>query len=104
VKICGLPDGLSLFYATTRPGGSGGFDLWVSKRSDVNDDFGWQTPENLGALINSSGVDAGPSYLYDPAAQEESLYFASNRSGDLIFTSAVLRQMVRLERRHRLVN
>jgi hypothetical protein len=76
-------DGLSLFYATTRPGGSGGFDLWVSKRSDVNDDFGWQTPENLGALINSSGVDAGPSHLYDPVAQEESLYFASNRSGGL---------------------
>ena len=52
-----------LFFATDRPGGSGGFDIWVSWRPDPDDDFGWQTPVNLGTGINSPATDAGPSFL-----------------------------------------
>ena len=46
-------DGHYLFFATTRAGGSGGFDIWVSWRHDTRDDFGWQTPVNLGTQFNS---------------------------------------------------
>ena len=38
-------------------------DLYVSYRENVNDDFGWQTPVNLGPNINGSGEDLAPSYF-----------------------------------------
>jgi Tol biopolymer transport system component len=72
-------DGLSLYFATTRPGGSGGFDIWVAHRTDPQDDFGWQAPVNLGPLVNSPGTDAGPNYFVDPVNLVASLYFASAR-------------------------
>src|SRR5688572_377221 len=45
-------DGLSLYFATTRPGGAGGEDLWVAHRSSTTTDFG--APVNLGATINTN--------------------------------------------------
>ena len=38
-------DGLSLFFTSERPGGSGGGDLWVTQRKRVTDPF--TVPENL---------------------------------------------------------
>ena len=52
-----------LFFATDRPGGSGGFDIWLSWRADPDDDAGWQPPVNLGTGINTSATDAGPSFF-----------------------------------------
>jgi hypothetical protein len=71
-----------LFFATDRPGGSGGFDIWLSWRADPNDDFGWQPPVNLGTGINSAATDAGPSFLdrRTPAGIPQ-LYFGSARPG-----------------------
>src|SRR5262245_41518566 len=40
------PDGLSLYLASTRPGGLGGIDIWVSHRASAADP--WGAPENLG--------------------------------------------------------
>src|SRR6185436_9491290 len=40
---------------------------------------GWSAPVNLGAVINSSANDAGPTLSKDRLA----LYFGSNRSGSL---------------------
>ena len=71
-------DGHLLLFTSSRPGGSGGNDLWVSRRADVNDDFAWADPENLGAPINAPGFDAGPNL------QLPELYLASDRvSGNL---------------------
>ena len=74
-------DGHHLFFATTRPGGSGGFDIWVSWRHDTRDDFGWQTPVNLGAQFNSAATDAGPAYFENDDAGVPLLFLASNRPG-----------------------
>jgi hypothetical protein len=73
-----------LFFATDRPGGSGGFDIWLSWRADPADDFGWQPPVNLGTGINSAATDAGPSFLdrRTPAGIPQ-LLFASARPGGL---------------------
>jgi hypothetical protein len=44
-------DGLELYFDSDRPGGQGGWDLWVAKRKSADDD--WGTPVNLGLTINS---------------------------------------------------
>jgi Tol biopolymer transport system component len=74
-------DGRHLYFATTRPGGSGGFDIWVSWRHDTRDDLGWQTPVNLGAQFNSVATDAGPAYFENDEAGVPLLFLASNRAG-----------------------
>ena len=39
-------DGLSLYFASGRPGGCGKMDIWVSQRSSI--DSPWEEPFNLG--------------------------------------------------------
>jgi hypothetical protein len=67
--------GLSLYFASTRPGGSGALDIYVSQRSSRSDP--WGTPQNLGASINSSSADQLPFVSPDG----HTLYFASTRPG-----------------------
>lgn len=52
------PDGLELYFVSDRPGALGGDDIWVSRRASTNDS--WQTPENLGQIVNSTGIDCYP--------------------------------------------
>jgi len=54
------PDGLQLYFTSDRPGGFGLNDIWVSTRTNVNDDFSWQAPVNLGPVINSALEDTAP--------------------------------------------
>jgi WD40-like Beta Propeller Repeat len=70
-----------LFFATDRPGGSGGFDIWLSWRADPDDDSGWQPPVNLGTGINTAATDAGPSFLERGSGPIPQLYLASARPG-----------------------
>jgi hypothetical protein len=85
-------NGHLLFFATTRPGGLGGFDIWVSWRADTHDDLGWQPPVNLGTGINSSATDAGPGFFENDGRRTRGrrghgripqLYMASSRPGGL---------------------
>jgi hypothetical protein len=55
-------DGLSLIFSSTRLGGYGGIDLWVSQRDSL--DSPWQTPENL-TTLNSTFDDHAPSLTTD---------------------------------------
>jgi Tol biopolymer transport system component len=68
-------DGLSLYFSSNRPGGSGLNDLWVSQRPDV--DAGWGPPVNLGSTVNSIANDAAPHLSRDG----HYLFFTSNRVG-----------------------
>ncbi|MDX1685259.1 MAG: hypothetical protein R3275_08475 [Saprospiraceae bacterium] len=61
-------DGKSLFYSSDMPGGSGGFDIYVSHFENGN----WTLPENLGPEVNTPGNEITP-YLSDGK-----LYFASD--------------------------
>ena len=71
-------DGHLMFFASNRVDGSfGGVDIWVSRREDTHDDFGWQPPENLGAGVNSLALDEGPSYFENEEGGVPQLYFAS---------------------------
>src|SRR6185312_1071716 len=84
-------DGHFLFFQSKRPGGFGGIDLWVAYREHTHDDFDWQTPVNLGAAINSSADDNGPSYFANEDDGAPLLYFGSLRLGGAdIYVSAQL--------------
>lgn len=70
------PDGLSLYFVRgAGAGGFGGMDIWVSQRASI--DAPWGVPQNLGAAVNTSFNDFGPSLTLDG----HTLYFASNRPG-----------------------
>jgi len=68
------PDGLSLYMASTRPGGLGGIDIWVAYRSST--DVGFGAPANLGAPINSVADDFCPTPV-----NGKGLFFVSRRAG-----------------------
>lgn len=68
-------DGLELFFGSDRPGGLGGWDIWVTTRTTINDD--WREPVNLGPTVNSSSGDGSPSI----SANSLLLFFDSSRPG-----------------------
>ena len=76
-------DGHTLYFASNRPGGFGGNDLYVSYRQNKRDDFGWQTPVNLGSGVNTSSNEASPAIFEDDETGVTTLYFDSNRPGGL---------------------
>ena len=51
------PDGETLYFASTRPGGQGSSDIYVTKRLD-DTWLNWSEPINLGPPVNTSGFDA----------------------------------------------
>ena len=62
------PDGNSIYFASNRPDGFGGYDIFVSHKQGNS----WSTPENLGPAINSVGDEITPYF------NGSYLYFASN--------------------------
>ena len=62
-------NGKLLYFASNRPGGFGGMDIYVSENVDGK----WQAPKNLGPMVNSSGNEVFP--FIDKNGK---LFFASN--------------------------
>ena len=68
---CLSPDKKQLYFASDRPGGFGGTDLYVSIQLANGR---WSTPQNLGPTINTPGDESCP-FMH---ADNETLYFNSN--------------------------
>lgn len=62
-------DGQILFFASNRPGGYGGMDIFAVKKQGAQ----WGTPVNLGPEVNSSGNDIFPF-----VSASNTLYFSSD--------------------------
>jgi len=74
-------DGHRLYFASNRAGG-GDWDLYVSRRRDKRDDFGWEPPVNLGSGVNSVASEESAVTLFeDDVTGTTTLYFGSNRTG-----------------------
>ena len=68
-------DELSLYFGSDRPGGIGGFDIWVSERACM--ECAWETPQNLGPTVNTTSDETGPGLSIDGHL----LFFRSTRPG-----------------------
>src|SRR5437899_11574753 len=69
------PDELSLYFVSTRAGGLGGGDIWVSRRASLESP--WGKPVNLGRNVNGPGIDGSPVVSRDGHL----LFFTSDRAG-----------------------
>ncbi len=74
------PDGHWMVFVSNRPG-CGGQDLWVSHRRNKRNDFGWETPRNLGCVVNSAAAENGPAWFEDEATGQTLLYYSSGSPG-----------------------
>jgi hypothetical protein len=70
-------DGHWLFFGSTRSGGMGGSDIWLSWRKNVHDDQGWQPAVNLSG-VNTAGFENGPSLIENEETGMTELYFAGS--------------------------
>jgi outer membrane protein OmpA-like peptidoglycan-associated protein len=68
---CLSPDKQALYFSSTRPGGYGAADLYVSR---LMPNGRWSAPENLGPAINTAGDEKAP-FMH---ADNETLYFTSD--------------------------
>lgn len=64
-------DGRTLYFVSDRPGGVGGYDIWMSVK---NDNGSWRRPVNLGRKVNTDGNEMSP-FIH---ADNQTLYFSSN--------------------------
>ncbi len=64
-------DGRRLYFSSTRPGGYGGMDIWVSEYVPGG---GWSEPVNAGPSINTSRDELAP-YVHGDG---QSIYFSSS--------------------------
>jgi outer membrane protein OmpA-like peptidoglycan-associated protein/tetratricopeptide (TPR) repeat protein len=81
---CLSPDKREIYFASSRPGGYGGIDIYVTRLSEKG--F-WSEPENLGPKVNTAGDEQCP-FIH---ADNQTLYFTSNTwqgygDDDLFFT------------------
>lgn len=62
------PDGETLYFASNREGGFGGYDIYVSYKMGNT----WSAPENVGPIVNTPGNELSPFF------DGQTLYFASD--------------------------
>jgi OOP family OmpA-OmpF porin len=71
IHPCVSPDGTKLFFASDRPGGLGGLDIWVCA---IDEEGKLSQPKNLGEPINTSGDEVTPFFHLTSST----LYFSSS--------------------------
>jgi outer membrane protein OmpA-like peptidoglycan-associated protein/tetratricopeptide (TPR) repeat protein len=71
MQPCLSEDGKKLYFSSNRPGGQGGFDIWVCP---IEDNGIAGTPKNLGAPYNTAGDEVTP-FIHPVTG---SLFYSSN--------------------------
>jgi tetratricopeptide (TPR) repeat protein len=63
-----------LYFASNKPDGKGGMDIWLTSRNITSDDLAFSPSMNLGGTINTEGDEITPFF----EVSENALFFASN--------------------------
>ena len=74
------PDGRTLYFASNREPGGGGYDIWMSTLDSLSSPFevdAWSAPVNLGTPLNTEGDEHGLVISTDGSTA----YFSSRRPG-----------------------
>lgn len=71
-------DGRIILFQSNRPG-YGITDIWAIVRKNINNDFGWSQPVNLGPVINTEYNEVAAKYLFDEVHGNGKLFFSSAR-------------------------
>lgn len=74
------PDGHTLYFASNRAPGGGGYDIWVSRLDSTArpaDPGAWSRPVNIGTPLNTTGDEHG----LITSSDGRTAYFASRRPG-----------------------
>lgn len=83
-----------MFFYSTRPGPAcaGNGDIWMTRRHDKRSQD-WETPTNLGCVVNTQAIENAPAFFENPETEEVTLFYGSNRPGGLgdfdVYASAV---------------
>lgn len=70
------PEGKFLYFTSNRRGGYGGLDIYRASRTNGKN---WESPENLGPVVNSPFNEETPFI----SANDQKLYFSSLRHGGM---------------------
>jgi WD40-like Beta Propeller Repeat len=87
-------DGHWMFFHSNRAGGRGGNDIYVSRRADPKDDFGWGPPQLLGPDVSTAADENAPVYLQSAEDGPANLYFTrgvAGTQGQDLYVAAVTR-------------
>jgi hypothetical protein len=68
-----------MVFASDRPGGYGGYDLWYS----IYGEGGWSQPVNFGPAINTASDEFRPVVVLAPDFTNDLMILSSNRPGSL---------------------
>ncbi len=73
----------AMFFQSARTGGCGKADIWMTRRRDTRLQL-WETPTNLGCVLNTNDVnETAPAFFENPDTEEITLYYGSDRAGGL---------------------
>jgi WD40-like Beta Propeller Repeat len=74
------PDEHVMFFHSTRSGGCGVGDIWMTRRHDKASQD-WEPPRNLACVVNTTYTEIAPALFENPETGQITLYYSSNRPG-----------------------
>ena len=85
----------SLYFTSARPGDYGLQDIWVSRRHDRRDDFGWEAPTHLGCetdgSVNTPQIEVFPTFFEDETGKVL-MYFGRSGTGIMDLYQSEMRE------------
>jgi hypothetical protein len=86
-------DGHVMFFHSSRAPEGGAGDIYVSHRTDPNDDLDWGSPVRLGPEVNTPAFEAGAEYVQSAEDGTVNLYFGRQPVGGVfdVYQVAVTR-------------
>ena len=69
-----------MFFHSTRPGGCGAGDIWMTRRHNRRSQE-WESPTNLGCVLNTTATEIAPAFFENPETEQVTLFYGSNRPG-----------------------